>query len=226
MFNWKVCLVLLFSTISTQFLAAATIDSLLRVYLPEATINVVTPSENFEAAFEIMLPQPLDHKNPQLGTFDQRIILYHKGLENNTLMVTAGYSAGNRESELAAILDANQIVIEYRFFGASIPDKMDWQYLKNDQAIQDLHRVRTLFQSIYNNQWISTGISKGGTTALIYKSQYPDDVAATVAYVAPLALAQEDKRTNEHLSTVGSDACRHKITTFQRAGPRKKSRDA
>ncbi|MGB0405631.1 MAG: PhoU domain-containing protein, partial [Fusobacterium sp.] len=49
----------------------------------------------------------------------------------------------NEESpELAKILNSNQLIVEYRFNGGSRPKNIQYQYLTNDQAMDDLHRIR------------------------------------------------------------------------------------
>jgi hypothetical protein len=78
-------------------------------------------------------------------------------------------------------------------------------------------------RDIYAGPWLSTGWSKGGQTALIYRSHYPDDVVATVAYDAPLPLALEDPRIDAHFVKVGTVECRQKIERFQRTALERKS---
>jgi len=62
---------------------------------------------------------------------------------------------------------------------------------------------------------ISTGISKGGQTTLFYKRFYPNDVDVAIPMVAPIPLAVEDKRLDDHLATVGTSECRETIKRFQ-----------
>ena len=195
---------------------AAGILELLEQKIPDATIKQLKGKKPFEAVFEIRLKQALDHKDKKAGYFEQRLFLHHRNLDSPMLFVTEGYDARNRVYELATILQSNQLIVEYRFYGASVPEKIDWQYLTNDQAMQDLHRIAKLFKKIYKEKWVSTGISKGGTTTLIYKSQYPRDVKVAVPYVAPLALDQEDKRIDEHILSIGTAECREKLYAFQR----------
>lgn len=197
-------------------LTATEIEDLLRKYLPDAKVEKLKKRDHFQEVYDIRLPQPLDHKNPSAGTFEQRIFLLHTNRKRPVVLETEGYSARLRTNELSQMLQANLIIVEYRYAGLSRPEKMDWQYLNSIQASADLHRIRKLFKKVYRKRWVSTGVSKGGTTALIYKSMYPKDVCAVVPYVAPLALAQEDSRTDTHQSIIGTDECRKKIKAFQR----------
>ena len=86
------------------------------------------------------------------------------------------------------------IAVEHRYFGRSVPDPVQWQYLTVKNAADDMHKIVTAMKTVYGGKWVATGTSKGGQTSLFYKSYYPDDVDATVAYVAPVNLAQEDPR--------------------------------
>ena len=186
---------------------------------PFKSIREIPPVDGFQRAFEILLPQPLDHSTPNSPTFHQRIILQHFDDSRPVVFVTEGYQINeHRADELSVIFQANQIRVEHRFFGESVPDSLDWQYLTVRQAAGDHHRIRAVFREIYpQNEWVSTGISKGGQTALFYRRYYPDDVHATVAYVSPIPKAVEDPRLDEFLETVGSDSCRRKINAFQQA---------
>lgn len=180
-----------------------------------ASIKALGPKEGFKNVYDIRIVQPLDHEDPNAGAFEQRIYLYHKSRKKPMIMVTEGYNLNDRKYELCDILDANQLTIEYRYYGKSVPENADWTYLTNTQAANDLHRIRQLFGKVYKKEWVSTGISKGGTTTMMYKALFPDDVDASVNYVGPLPLAQEDRRMDEHILTIGEDDCRKRLHQFQ-----------
>lgn len=172
---------------------SADIETLL-YNLPDVSFKKIETPEGFEAAYELKIRQPIDHKNPSRGQFYQRAYLTHKGLDRPTIMCTEGYQRPkNRMYELTEMLSANQIDIEHRYFGESIPAEKDYQFLNLEQATADLHHINQLFKQIYYGKWISTGISKGGQTTIYYKYFYPNDVDVSVPYVAPLNLATEEK---------------------------------
>jgi len=174
-------------------------------------------SAHFKNEYVLYIDQPIDHNNPALGTFQQRIFLSHYDRKAPVVFVTEGYAARNRDYELSKILKANQIIVEYRYNGKSAPAKLDYKYLTNDQAMEDLHAIRMAFKKVYKKKWISTGISKGGTTCLIYKSKYPDDVDVTVSYVGPLPKAREDERMDELIiEKMKSSPCGKKIDELQK----------
>ena len=163
-----------------------------------------------------MVAQPLDHKNPDRRKFKQQIFLSHIDKSRPVVFDTEGYSAFNRTQELSRILNANQIVVEHRFFAESTPDTLDWQYLNIWQAAADHHRIVSIFKDFYTGKWINTGISKGGQTTMYHTRFYPGDVDASVPYVAPLNFALEDKRVYDFLDNVSTQACRSKVFNFQK----------
>jgi hypothetical protein len=118
-------------------------------------------------------------------------------------------------NELSLYLDANQIVVEHRYFAESVPEPLDWQYLDVEQAAADHHRVVELFKGLYHARWLNTGISKGGQTALYHRYFYPDDVDATVGYVCPLNFSVADARIYDFMQRVGTEECRRKIYDYQ-----------
>jgi len=213
--NRKIFTLLLFLSISSIGQSQKDIIQVLKKHLPGATITELESSDHFKKELEILLPQALDHFGNNKDKFQQRIFLYHYDFKAPVIYVTEGYSARQRHYELSEIMMANQVQVEYRFFGKSKPDNYDYTYLTNDQAMEDLHRIRKLFKKIYRKEWITTGISKGGTTCLIYKSKYPKDCKVAVPYVAPLPFSQTDKRCDEAILTNGTAECRQKLEDFQ-----------
>ncbi len=213
---------LLIQFANAQVAELSEIEKYIYKKLPNAKVKKIEAKDHFKEVYEIRFKQYLDHDNPQAGTFEHRIFISHFDKKSPMLFVTEGYAARQRTYELSKILTSNQIIVEYRFYGASRPKDIQWQYLTNDQAMEDLHRIKKLFKKFYKKEWVSTGISKGGTTTLIYKAKYPKDVCVAVPYVAPLAFAQEDKRTDDHQRNTGSEECRNKIIALQRIALQKR----
>jgi len=173
-------------------------------------------SKLFTEAYEVMIEQPLDHKNPNGEKFQQRFFLSHKDYKLPVMLETEGYSTrGNYAMELTRILGGNQIFVEHRFFGRSCPKSMDWSQLTVKNAADDMHHIVTTLKQVYTGKWVASGTSKGGETACFFKTFYPNDVDVTVPYVAPINTAQEDPRIYVHLNNVGDAECRQKISDFQ-----------
>ena len=177
-------------------------------------------SKEFAEKYVTYFTQPLDHDRPELGSFRQRVIVSHVGFDRPTVIVTEGYGASyalypRYREELSKMFNTNMIFVEYRYFLESTPEPRDWQYLTAESSADDLHAIREAFKTIYPGKWIATGISKGGQTAMLYRTFYPNDVDITVPYVGPLCYGVEDGRHEPFLRQVGTEEERRKIEDFQ-----------
>ncbi len=173
-------------------------------------------SKLFKEAYEVMIEQPLDHNNPNGEKFLQRFFLSHKDYASPVELETEGYNLrGNYPMELTRILGGNQVFVEHRFFGRSCPKSMDWSQLTVKNAADDMHHIVTTLKKLYTGKWVASGTSKGGETTCFFKTFYPNDVDASVPYVAPINVAQEDPRIYVHLDNVGDPECRKKISDYQ-----------
>ncbi|MDO9257869.1 MAG: S28 family serine protease [Bacteroidales bacterium] len=173
----------------------------------------------YKEFYIIMLPQAVDHNNPNGPTFKQRIYVGYEGADKPTVMETEGYGtdwvSSNTMSEPTKLLKANQLYVEHRYFGPSTPNPVDWKYLTAEQDAGDYHYIRTLFGKFYKGKWIATGVSKGGQTATEYKVFYPDDVDVTIPYVAPINYSRLDPRIDTHFKKVGTKEQRKHIKAIQ-----------
>lgn len=183
--------------------------------LPNVSFKKISESGAPFLKYDLLIKQPLDHSNPGKGSFNQRLILTHKDFNSPTVMETQGYWLSKEPNEIEQLIAANNINIEHRFYGTSLPDSIQWNYLSVEQATTDLHIINQLFRQIYKGRWISTGVSKGGSTAIYYKYFFPADVDLAIPYVAPLDNSLEDKRIYAFLDTNGTQDCRNKIRQFQ-----------
>lgn len=180
-------------------------------------VEIIQPDSEYNEAYKIFIEQPIDHNHPEGKKFRQKFYLSHKDVSLPMVIELDGYNIDyNRENELSSILKCNKIVVEHRYFGESKPDSLDWNYLTIEQAANDQHKIIETLKKIYDKQWITTGISKGGQTTYIHKYYFPDDADASVCYVAPLNLAPEDPRIYHFLDNVGTKECRDKMVAFQR----------
>lgn len=184
--------------------------------IPEIEVKPCLLPDGYTSAYTLFVTQPLDHNAPEKGTFKQKVFLSHMHQDSAMVIVTEGYDRKyNRMYELTEMLGANQLDVEHRFYGASMPEKLNWEYLTIEQATADYHHIHELFSEYYANAWVSTGISKGGQTSIFYRYYYAEDVKAAVPYVAPINLALEDKRIYNFLNNAGSKACRNEIKRVQ-----------
>ncbi|GAA0427112.1 S28 family serine protease [Streptomyces luteireticuli] len=163
--------------------------------------------------------QPVDHRQPNKGTFEQRFTLLHKDTNRPTVFFTSGYNVNTNpsRSEPTRIVDGNQVSMEYRFFTPSRPQPADWSKLNIWQAASDQHRLYQALKPVYSKNWLATGGSKGGMTATYFRRFYPDDMNGTVAYVAPNDVNNdEDSAYDRFFATVGDKACRTQLNSVQR----------
>jgi len=175
--------------------------------------------------FVMEYAQPVDHQDAAGPTFKQRLTLLHRDYAAPVVVQNSGYYVSTRgtRSQIAQLTSANQLSMEHRYFLPSRPDPADWSKLTIAQAAADQHRIIVdLKKRIYKpNKFLTTGASKGGMTSLFHRRFYPDDVDATVAYVAPIDYAADavQSPTNRYfifLENVGTDAaCRQKLKDFQ-----------
>lgn len=159
--------------------------------------------------FVLHVTQPVDHDDPDGPTFQQEASLIHRDVTHPMVLETTGYDDYFRDAadEPTVALDANQISVEHRYFGESRPMPTDWSKLTITQMAADEHAIVELLKPIYGAAWISTGASKGGMTATYHHRFYPDDVAGTIAYVAPLSFSIPDPRYQTYLADIGAESC-------------------
>ncbi|HAA23605.1 MAG TPA: hypothetical protein DCP28_34350, partial [Cytophagales bacterium] len=150
-----------------------------------------------DRTFHLRYRQWINHQDTSQGTFLQSLYLRHWSPEVPVLLNTEGYFTNHQQSqsELSELFSANYMAVEHRYFGESVPEGPEYEFLNVEQAAYDLHRIREAFREMYPQAWISTGVSKGGINALCYKYYFPEDVAATVAYAAPFSLHFPDDRS-------------------------------
>lgn len=187
--------------------------------IPGVTITEEKPTTTGHRYFLATYTQPIDHFRPWLGTFQQRFSVLHRGYDRPTVFYTNGYTLGTSPSrtEPTRLVDGNQISIEYRYFTPSRPEPTDWSKAGIRQQAADSHKLVTALKRIYQQEWLSTGASKGGMSSTFYRRFYPDDMAGTIAYVAPNNTDVNDYAAyTEFFRNVGTPECRAKLNAAQR----------
>ena len=185
------------------------------------SVEKMEPNSFFKEALIIRVKQPLDHRHPELGSFAQRVVLSNLDFEHPVVFITEGYGGdygANSKylNELCPLLKANQLFVEHRFFGKSVPDSIDWKFMTVENAAADHHHIVEIFKPLYSKKWISTGISKGGETVLYHRALYPNDVEISVPYVAPLNFSTEETRHDDFIRhKAGKASERRKVFNFQ-----------
>ena len=96
-------------------------DSLTEKLEQIKSINNIRPlkSSKFKEKYLVNFNHPVDYKDSSAGRFNQRVVISHTGYDRPTVIVTEGYGGSyaqneNYTEELAEILQANLIHVEYR----------------------------------------------------------------------------------------------------------------
>lgn len=184
--------------------------------VPEIEVADTLTSDKFSEVYEVFITQPVDHNNPDGPKFKEQLFVSHVDKDKPVVIELDGYAVDNRPTELAGLLKCNQIMVEHRYFGESVPDPFDWKYLSIEQAARDHHRIIELFKKFYSGKWISTGISKGGSCVIFHRYFFPDDVDVSVPYVGPLNYSVDDNRVYEWIKSVSTPECRMRVQNFQK----------
>jgi hypothetical protein len=170
--------------------------------------------------FVLTFKQPVDHNNPQGASFEQTATLLLRDKNAPMVLAATGYGISRtspNEQEPTRLLNANQLMVEHRFFLTSTPNLTDWRMLDIWQAANDAHRIVQAFKPLFTAKWINTGASKGGMTSIFHRRFFPNDVNGTVAYVAPIMFAADDQRFIPFIKARGTPANRAAIEAWQQA---------
>ncbi|MFE0193102.1 S28 family serine protease [Streptomyces sp. NPDC058989] len=189
--------------------------------IPGMRVVKENPAPAGYRSIELRYRQPVDHRHPDRGAFEQRLFLLHRATDRPMVLHTNGYDLDYQDPALRAepteILKSNQISVEQRYFGTSTPHPTDWTKLDIWQAATDHHRIVRALRTLYRAPWISTGGSKGGMATVYHRRFYPHDVAGSVAYSALNNTGNRDGTAEDRfLERVGSAACRDALTAVQR----------
>ena len=186
--------------------------------IPGVTISPVEPVEPFTTCYRVEITQSVDQINPDGQTFTQACWLNHRDENAPMVMYTGGYMLRNNHvQELTDLLTSNQLIVPHRFFEGARIEPADYEKMTIKQSAYDLHRIVLLFKDLYRQNWVDTGGSKGGMTSIFHRRFFPEDVQATVAYVAPILTGLPDPRFQEFVDeTAGTAPCRAALREHQR----------
>ncbi len=193
-------------------------------YLSEGT----SPPPGFRQFF-LEYRQPVDHRHPERGTFEQRLTLLHRDVSAPMVVFTSGYFnydvvGFQYVTEPTKLTGANQLDIEHRYFDGSTPQPTAWNKLDIWQEATDEHQIDQTFKSIYPAHWLATGISKGGMTAVYHDRFYPNDYSGTLAYSSPNDITHHgDAYANFIEHKVGTPQCRADLRRVQKEALRQRA---
>ena len=154
--------------------------------------------------FLLTYDQPADHDQPGGTRFPQRMALLHRDEAAPMVLYSTGYfiNPTSGRTELTRLINANQLLVEHRYFEPSRPQPTDWKLLTIEQAARNHHRIVSALKPLYGAKWLSSGGSKGGMTSIFHRRFFPDDVDGTVAYVSP----STSPRTRSPAPTIATSA--------------------
>ncbi|MBQ6747165.1 MAG: hypothetical protein IJR07_09010 [Bacteroidaceae bacterium] len=154
--------------------------------------------------------QLVDHKDPSKGTFEQKVAItmnypFSKGEPVFNILHTQGYNTPDTADAVWTTSMhfplLNEVQVEYRYFGTSLPepfDNFDFTYLSSEQHSADLHTIVTALKQtdLFPGQWMSTGVSKSGITTALY-AYYDElngwnDIDVYVPFCAPFMMTLDN----------------------------------
>lgn len=103
-----------------------------------------TAKYGFKEGYEFFFDQPIDHKNPSAGTFQQLVRICVRDVNIPTVLYTEGYLISPIASaiDLTEALGTNLVQIEHRHFGDSkILSDTRWEYLNCEQLPAQLREA-------------------------------------------------------------------------------------
>ena len=161
--------------------------------------------------------QLVDHNDPSKGTFEQKVAItmnypFRKGNPVLNILHTQGYNTpDNADGVWTTGLHfrvLNEVQVEYRYFGTSLPepfDNFEFNYLSSEQQSADLHAIMTALKQtdLFSGQWISTGVSKSGITTALY-AYYDElngwnDMDVYVPFCAPFITSLDNVSVGDYI---------------------------
>lgn len=164
--------------------------------------------------YVLYVTQPVDHFRPDGATFTHRALLTVRDEAGPVVLHTTGYNLFQYFSDVSRHFQTNELELEHRFFETSTPEPRDYSTLTIMQSAWDSHHFVELLSPIFTGNWVNTGHSKGGMTALYHRRFFPCDVAASAPYVMPLSLGKKDPRYGPWLAQIGGPQYENCRQTF------------
>ena len=162
---------------------------------PEILQTMAYPVKGYTVLIQ-QIEQPIDHADPDKGTFQQQVIVLkpvgvaadapvHFMLGNETDWTPARLEA--LYSSYGSPKDMIFITADHRGYGQSIADidQSVPSYVTLDGAMADYDRLVKLYKTIYPGEWTGGGCSFGGSLAINFAHAYPQNFTALLASSAP-----------------------------------------
>ena len=115
--------------------------------------------------YELEIRQPVNHHQRHGATFEQHLELYQRNVTAPMVMYLSGYfnytflsPKDVYLSDATTIVKGNQISVEHRFYGDSVPHPARWKYLTVWQEAADEHHVVQVFKKLYHAPLLVSGL--------------------------------------------------------------------
>ena len=136
--------------------------------------------------------------NPLEAPMNQ-VYIYGYGLEDDLNSLSRYKIVSDNFSELAYRYGGNVLLIEHRYYDASVYDGMwnNLEYLNATMVAEDYHRIVTILREKLfapGSKLVFGGVSEGGINASIQAVKHPEDAELFLAYVAPWCRGLYDER--------------------------------
>ena len=108
-------------------------------------------AEHTDSVYIFYIDQPIDYKNASKGTYEHRCKLHFKGFDKNVVVYTNGYAMVPEclpFNDLAVEYDANQLDIEHRYFGESLPENLEDLHMTYFDADQQAHNIHNIVSTL------------------------------------------------------------------------------
>lgn len=88
----KNIIAILFCVFLTGSIFAGELYDLLKNLPNVKSVEELKTNDFFQEKYLLLFEQPIDHKNPESGTFNQRVFVLHKSKDAPVVFTTEGYS--------------------------------------------------------------------------------------------------------------------------------------
>lgn len=83
-------------------------------------------SSKYKESYNFYFRQPIDHQNPDGGTFLQQVAVNFKGFDAITVINTCGYAMDGNDDDLAELIEGNLVV-----WSTDISESLLWEMTQN-----------------------------------------------------------------------------------------------
>ena len=101
---------LLALTLLSTLAFAQSLENFLNSQPEIKNVEKIEGHDFFTATYKIMVEQPIDHQDPNTGTFTQRVFVADKAIDRPMVFITEGYNGGYAGRPGHASVRASRIV--------------------------------------------------------------------------------------------------------------------